>query len=114
MAGTPVFNLTEKPITYRKRVIPPNGGSFTFLDLRKIPARDQALAKGTNAVLAFGSLPAWWLAKQASKKAAIRTAQAAAKAKAEAKAGPPAPAMAVKASPPPVSVPTKTPADSPK
>jgi myo-inositol catabolism protein IolC len=81
-----VFNLTEKALVYRRRTIPPNGGSFDFLDLRVIPLRDQKLAQGTKAVLAFGTLPEWWLLKQQQKKAAQLAARKAAIAKKDAPA----------------------------
>jgi hypothetical protein len=73
-----VFNLTEKALVYRRRTLPPNGGSFDFLDLRIVPLRDQKLAIGPNAVLAFGNLPDWWLMNRQQKLADQKKAQDAA------------------------------------
>ncbi len=49
-----VFNLTNRPLVYRKRTIPPEG-SFDFKDLEHVPARDKALEQA--GVLSFGSRP---------------------------------------------------------
>jgi hypothetical protein len=98
-----VFNLTEQVLTYRRRALAANGGSFNFLDLRRIPARDQALAKGPHAVLAFGKLPDWWVEKQKGKKA---------KQKAAAKAALANPQPPKKAVPPPPPAPEAPPKDA--
>lgn len=52
-----VFNLTKHVQVYRRRDIPPNGGSIDIPNLELTP-KDDLLA--TNRTLAFGSLPAWW------------------------------------------------------
>ena len=70
-----VFNLTDKTLVYRRRTLTPNGGSFNFLDLRVVPLRDQKLAQGKNAILAFGTLPPSWVLQQAQKKEAQQAAQ---------------------------------------
>jgi hypothetical protein len=70
-----VFNLTKNALVYRRRTLPPNGGSFNFLDLRVIPLRDQKLAQGPKAILSFGSLPAWFKTQKAAEAAAQKTAQ---------------------------------------
>lgn len=70
-----VFNLTHSPISFRKRVIPPNGGSLEFPELNEfIPDRDKALEKAK--VLSFGSLPKWWVSKKKEEaaKAAVKPA----------------------------------------
>lgn len=67
-----VYNLTSKPIHYRGRPIPPNGGSRDYQDLDDggyIPNRDLKLE--TDKVLAFGKLPDWWAAQQAMKAAEV-------------------------------------------
>jgi hypothetical protein len=100
-----VYNLTEQPLTYRKRSIPANGGSFNFRDLRVVPLRDQKLAQGPNAVLAFGSLPAWYLAKQEQKAKAHMAARA------QAKASPPPAMAAAPVKKAPAATPPTPPAD---
>lgn len=57
-----VFNLTTEPHFFKGKVIPANGG---YLDIQMsfIPDRDRELE--TAKILAFGSLPAWWIAKHA-------------------------------------------------
>lgn len=72
-----VFNLTDKPIEYRGRSIPANGGSIEYADLSFIPNRDMRLVE--KRVLSFGDLPNWWLsqrAEQAKKPAPKPAAQA--------------------------------------
>lgn len=58
-----VFNLTDKPIEYRGRSIPANGGSLEYADLSFIPNRDMRLVE--KRVLSFGDLPNWWLSLRA-------------------------------------------------
>ena len=60
-----VFNLTDKPIEYRGRSIPANGGSLEYADLSFIPNRDMRLVE--KRVLSFGDLPNWWLSMRAEK-----------------------------------------------
>ena len=63
-----VYNLTQGPVVYRGKPIPPNGGSLEFRDMDFIPTRDRELE--TAKILAFGSLPRWWVAARAAKPAA--------------------------------------------
>lgn len=51
-----VFNLTERYIDYRRKVLPPYGSQDYDMDF--IPDRDLGLQKA--GVLAFGSLPPGW------------------------------------------------------
>lgn len=51
-----VFNLTDQPLMYGGRTIPPYGSEEVSLDF--IPNRDLALQKA--GVLSFGSLPRGW------------------------------------------------------
>lgn len=60
-----VFNLTDKPIEYRGRAIPANGGSLEYADLSFIPNRDMRLVE--KRVLSFGDLPNWWVSQRAEK-----------------------------------------------
>lgn len=64
-----VFNLTDRPIAYRNRTIPPEG-QFDFKDMDFVPDRDKALEK--SKILSFGSRPSWW---RSSKPAALTVAQ---------------------------------------
>jgi hypothetical protein len=58
-----VYNLTEKPLDYRGKMLPPNGGSLEFPELDVfIPTRDRALEE--KRFVAFGSLPVWWAKTQ--------------------------------------------------
>lgn len=57
-----VFNLTEKPLDYRGRTIPRDGGFIDFPDMTFIPDRDLRLQ--TERILAFGKLPAWFETQQ--------------------------------------------------
>jgi hypothetical protein len=58
-----VYNLTPTEVTYKGRRIPPNGGSLEYQDLTFIPTRDLELEK--SKVLAFGSVPHWWIVQKA-------------------------------------------------
>lgn len=53
-----VFNLTERYIDYRGKVLKPFG-SDNYPDMDYVPTRDLALQK--SKVLAFGSLPKGWV-----------------------------------------------------
>lgn len=53
-----VFNLTEKPLDYRGRTIPPDGGYLDFPDMDFIPDRDLRLQQ--ERILSFGRLPHWF------------------------------------------------------
>jgi hypothetical protein len=54
-----VYNLTDQPLEYRGRTLPPLGGSFDFQELDSfVPDRDKELAK--NKVVSFDTLPQWW------------------------------------------------------
>jgi hypothetical protein len=53
-----VYNLTDRTIDYRGRLIPANGGWVEMPELTYIPDRDLRLAEARY--LAFGSLPDWW------------------------------------------------------
>lgn len=64
-----VFNLTDRPIAYRNRTIPPEG-QFDFKDMEFVPDRDKALEK--SKILSFGSRPSWW---RSSKPSALTVAQ---------------------------------------
>ena len=64
-----VYNLLNQPLDFKGRTIPPNGGSVDFPGLAFIPDRDRELEKGR--VLAFGSLPYWWLQQQAAKNSSV-------------------------------------------
>lgn len=57
-----VFNLTEKPLDYRGRTLPPSGGFLDFPDMAFIPDRDMRLQ--TEKVVAFGRLPTWFETRQ--------------------------------------------------
>jgi hypothetical protein len=58
-----VYNLTERPIDFHGRTIPPNGGSVSFPELDSfIPDRDQELERAR--VLSFGHVPEWWKNEQ--------------------------------------------------
>jgi hypothetical protein len=75
-----VYNLKDYPLTYRDRVIPPNGGYHNFPELDDfVPDRDKKLAE--NKVIGLGSLPKWWIASQKAKEAERRESVAAFKAK---------------------------------
>lgn len=53
-----VFNLLDKPLDYRGRILAP-GKSQDFPELDKyVPDRDRRLEKA--GVIAFRSLPKWW------------------------------------------------------
>ena len=60
-----VFNLMTSPLNYRGREIPGNGGFLEYPDITFIPTRDKRLA--ALKVLAFGALPAWWVANKAAR-----------------------------------------------
>jgi len=61
MNNNPVFNLTNKPLSFHRKVIPPNGGSVVIPELEAfVPTRDRKLE--TKGVLAFGKMPANWKA----------------------------------------------------
>lgn len=57
-----VFNLTNQPLVFRKRTIPPEG-SFDFKDMTFVPGRDKALEQA--GVLSFGSRPKGWKSAKA-------------------------------------------------
>lgn len=59
-----IFNLTQQPIEYRGRTIPPNGGSID-LPLTFVPDRDRKLEEAKK--LSFGRLPGWWHLEQQMK-----------------------------------------------
>lgn len=59
-----VYNLTDGVIIYRRRPIPSRGGSLEYSDLTTVPDRDRRLEE--KKILAFGSLPKWYLEKQAA------------------------------------------------
>lgn len=67
-----VYNLTQSPVVYKGKPIPPNGGSLEFRDMDFIPTRDRELE--TAKVLSFGSLPRWWKSKTAPKVEAAQPA----------------------------------------
>ena len=54
-----VFNLTDKPLNYRGILLGADGGSHDFRDMEFIPNRDLLLER--KRVLAFGTLPDWWI-----------------------------------------------------
>lgn len=59
-----VYNLTNMPIDFKGKTIPPNGGFVEYPMLGGfIPDRDRELEK--NKVLSFGELPVWWRLQQA-------------------------------------------------
>jgi hypothetical protein len=64
-----VYNLTQRPVVYKGKPIPPDGGSLEFGDMDFIPTRDRDLE--TAKILSFGSLPRWWTAAKASKAAQV-------------------------------------------
>ena len=54
-----VFNLTQNPVDFHGKLIPPDGGSLDFPDLDKfIPNADKRLEK--DGMIALGYLPASW------------------------------------------------------
>lgn len=58
-----VFNLLKTDLSWHGRIIPPNGGSLNFPEMDGfISDRDRKYE--TNKVVAFGSLPRWWIAQQ--------------------------------------------------
>lgn len=59
-----VYNLTDKPLDFRGRVLPANGGSTTFPELDGfVPDRERQLEKA--GVIAIGSLPVMWRPRSA-------------------------------------------------
>jgi hypothetical protein len=64
-----VYNLTDKPLDYRGRTIPPSGGFVDFLDLAFIPDRDLKLQ--SDRVLSFGRLPTWFETQQRIRRVAV-------------------------------------------
>lgn len=70
-----VYNLTDTPLHYRKRVLQPNGGFHNFPELDSfIPDRDRALAD--SKVIGLGSIPTWWTKKRKMKEEERRVASA--------------------------------------
>jgi hypothetical protein len=58
-----VYNLTDKPLSFRGVMLSPDGGSFNFKDVKLLPARDLELVK--KKVIALNGLPQWWLDERA-------------------------------------------------
>lgn len=55
-----VYNLTKKPLDYRGKMLPPEGGSLEYPELDVfVPNRDRELE--TKRMISFGSLPLWWV-----------------------------------------------------
>ena len=70
-----VYNLTDTPLHYRKRVLLPNGGFHNFPELDSfIPDRDKALAD--KKIIGIGSIPSWWVRKKKMKEEERRAAAA--------------------------------------
>lgn len=63
-----VFNLSSQAVIYKGKTIPPGGGHIDYPSLDFVPDRDRALE--TKRVLAFETLPAWFVREQALKQAA--------------------------------------------
>lgn len=60
-----VYNLTDRPLSFRGVMLSPDGGSFNFKDVKLLPTRDLELVK--KRVIALNSLPQWWLDEKALK-----------------------------------------------
>lgn len=76
-----VFNLTPETKIYKGKPIPPDGGSVDFPTLDFIPNRDRMLEE--KKVLAFGSLPAWFVREKAARQAPAQGAKVSAPAPAK-------------------------------